>query len=100
MACKTKPSDKIAQLLGECLDAGAPAKVRNLTVADLWRVGGFRRKNDPPTSQNPNLNLSPAEKKVLADAFICYIESGNRAEPKGEWTYDMNYLSVCCCCTT
>lgn len=101
MACTTKPDTTMADLLGKCLPDGAPQKVKNLTVGDLWRIGGFRRVTDKtPTSQNPDLALTVQEKKVLADAFVKYVHDGTGAEKQGTWTYDMNYISVCCCCTT
>ena len=94
----TPPNTPITQLLGTCLPNNAPQKVKDLTLGDLWRLSGFRFKTDQNLTLSPNLNLTPQEKKVLVDAWICYIE--RQGQPRGDWSYDLNYMNVCCCCTT
>lgn len=94
----TPPNTPITQVLGARLPGNAPTKVRALTVGDLWRLNGFRFKTDGPITQNPNLNLTVEEKTALVNAFVAHIEASG--QPKGDWSYDMNYMNVCCCCTT
>lgn len=73
------------------------AKTRALTLADVWRLGGWKRGDDTvDPGEHPNIkDLDMDEIRSIAEAFECHLgKKGNT----NNWKYVGTTYSCCCCC--